>query len=263
MEVADQCLTTMIDVQELRRISGLKRLSIQNTEKDYLLELVLFLITEEGGKSFVFKGGTALYKFYSLNRFSEDLDFTLISSIKAEQLFQRILQKLSRVGVSGRIKGLDEYAQQINIRLELRGPLFNGDPQTLAVITCNLSRKEKPLYPAEQRKLFSSYPDLPAFDVFVMPLPELLAEKICALMTREKARDVYDIWFLLHKGARIEEKDINKKLKKYQLRFSSQLFRSKIEEKEGYWKVDLEGLIIGGLPAFEMVKKEIFEYLKH
>lgn len=262
MEVADQCLTTMIDVQELRRISELKRLSIQNTEKDYLLELLLFLITEEGGKAFVFKGGTALYKFYSLNRFSEDLDFTLVSSIKAELFFQKIMKQLSRVGVAGRIKGLDEYARQINIRLELRGPLFNGDPHTLAVITCNLSRKEKPLYPAEHRKLFSSYPDLPAFDVFVMPLPELLAEKICALMTREKARDMYDVWFLLHKGARIVEKDIDKKLKKYQLQFSPSLLKSKIEEKERYWKVDLEGLIIGGLPEFKVVEKEILNNLK-
>lgn len=253
----------MLERQELRRISELKHLTIQNTEKDYLLELLLFLIAQEGGNFFVFKGGTALYKFYSLNRFSEDLDFTLISGIKARPFFQKIMQKLSRAGVSGRIKGLDEYTRQINIRLEIRGPLFNGNPRTLSVITCNLSRKEKPLYPAEQRKLFSNYPDLPAFDVFIMPLQELLAEKICALMTREKARDIYDIWFLLHKGARIEEKDINKKLKKYQLQFSPQLFRSKIEEKERYWKVDLEGLIIGGLPEFEMVKKDIFEYLKY
>ncbi len=250
----------MLNQQELQRISELKGLTIQNTEKDYLLELVLFLITQEGGKALVFKGGTALYKFYSLNRFSEDLDFTLISSIKAEPFFQKIMKRLSRVSVSGRIKGLDEYASQINIRLELRGPLFNGDPHTLSVITCNLSRKEKPLYPAEQRKLFSSYPDLPAFDVWTMPLPELLAEKICALMTREKARDLYDLWFLLQRGARIEKKDIDKKLKKYRFQFSAQLFRSKIDEKERYWKVDLQGLIIGGLPAFKMVKEEVWEH---
>jgi len=251
----------MLDQQELRRISELKHLTLQNTEKDYILELVLFIITQEGGKDFVFKGGTALYKFYSLNRFSEDLDFNLVSNLKAKLFFQKVMKKLASFGLLGRIKELDEYASGINIRLELRGPLFNGNPQTLSVITCNLSRKERIIYPAEQRKLFSSYPDIPAFDVFVMLLPELLAEKVCALMTRNKARDMYDVWFLLHKGVTMNVKNIDKKLKKYHLQFSWPLLKSKIDEKSGYWKADLEGLIIGGLPAFEIVKKEVLEFL--
>ena len=65
----------MLERQEIERVAGIKRLSEKNAEKDYLLELLLFLLASETGKKLVFKGGTALYKLYSLNRFSEDLDF--------------------------------------------------------------------------------------------------------------------------------------------------------------------------------------------
>ena len=44
------------------------------------------------------------------------------------------------------------------------------------------------------------YPDIVPFSISVMSLPEILAEKVRAVMTRNKARDVYDLWFLLDIG---------------------------------------------------------------
>lgn len=252
----------MLEKEEIERIAGIKRLSVKNTEQDYLLELLLFLLASEAGKKLVFKGGTALYKLYSLNRFSEDLDFTLGSAkLDVATLFQKIMRKLKSAGVSGRIKEISDYANQKNIKLELRGPLFDGNVKNISIVSVNISLKEKPLYEPEKRKIFPQYADIPAFDVFVMPLNELFAEKLRALLTRDKARDVYDVWFLLNKGAELNINDVNKKLKKYGISFSKKSFIVKLDEKEKSWKSDLSSLVIGALPDFKGVKKSIFEML--
>lgn len=251
-------LLSMLEKEEIKRIADIKRLSIKNTEKDYLLEITLFALYNEVGKNLAFKGGTALYKLHSLNRFSEDLDFTLVShKIKINKLFTKIIKKLSDIGINGRLKEIIDYKNQKNIRLELRGPLFDGNPKSMSLVRINISLKEKPLHKLEQRKIFSQYTDIPAFDVFVMTINELLAEKVRALLTRDKARDVYDVWFLLNKGANLNSKDINRKLKLYKKKFSSNFFSKKIDEKERSWEIDLKNLIIGELPDFSKIKKEI------
>ena len=254
----------MLEKQEIERIAAIKGLSVKNTEKDYLLEMVLFILSNEAGKKFVFKGGTALYKLYSLNRFSEDLDFTLAASnIHAEELFAKILRRLRDININGRIKELSDYQNQKNIKLELRGPLFDGNPSNTTVLIINISLKENPIYKPEERKIFSQYMDIPAFDCFVMPLNEMLAEKIRAILTRDKPRDVYDVWFLLNKNANLSLRDLNKKLKRYKITFTRKFLISKIDEKENSWQRDLSGLILGTLPDFQNVKKTILEKLSN
>ena len=252
----------MLEKEEIKRIADIKGLSIKNTEKDYLLEITLFVLYNEVGKNLAFKGGTALYKLHSLNRFSEDLDFTLVShKIKINKILTKIIKKLSDIGINGRLKEIIGYKNQKNIKLELKGPLFDGNPKNICLISINISLKEKPLYKLEQRKIFSQYTDIPAFDVFVMTIDELLAEKIRALLTRDKARDVYDVWFLLNKSAHLSIKDVNKKLKLYNKIFSKKFFFEKIDEKKKSWVPDLKNLVIGELPDFGKIKKETFKYL--
>lgn len=250
----------MLERSELERVSRRKGLSIKNTEKDYLLELLLSLLYRELGRKLVFKGGTALYKLYSLNRFSEDLDFTLASSkIKIAPLLPKILRRLQEISLHAKIKEIDDYQNQKNIKLELRGPLFDGNVKNLSLLSLNISLREKPVLEPEQQTLFSSYPDIVSFDVFAMPLPELLAEKIRTILVRNKARDVYDCWFLLRKGAAVDLALINRKLRLYKIMFDRQTFLEKMEEKKGSWQLDLAGLIIGRLPDFDLIKREIDE----
>lgn len=253
----------MLDKEEIRRISQIKRLSVKNTEKDYLLEMLLFILSHEAGNKMVFKGGTALYKLHSLDRFSEDLDFTLDSKkIDVNNLFKKIIRKLKDAGVNSRIKEISDYRNQKNIKLELKGPFFDGNLKNITLITVNISLKERPLYNAEERKIFSKYPDIPSFDVFVMHLNEIFAEKIRALLTRDKARDVYDVWFLFNKDTTFTIKDVNKKLKKYDTSFSPEYFTSKVDEKEGSWDRDLRGLIIGTLPDFNSIRETLLEKVR-
>jgi predicted nucleotidyltransferase component of viral defense system len=248
----------MLNRIEIEKISKEKGEPVKITEKDYLLEMVLFLI-QEHGKDLIFKGGTALYKLHSLNRFSEDLDFTLYGKINTDKAMQEVMKKLEKAGIHGRIKEAISYRNQQNIHLELRGPLFDGNPQNATIITINISMKEKPIYDAKEEQVYPKYRDIPSFSVFVMPLEEILAEKIRALFTRDKPRDVFDIWFLLKKGVHTNLTDVNKKLKLYDEKFTKEKLIAKIDEKSKSFEIDLKPLIKGNLPNFDSIRKDLIE----
>ena len=169
------------------------------------------------------------------------------------------MKKLKQIGVLGRIKETSLYRNQQNIRFELRGPLFDGNPNTTNLITINISMKEKPIYKPKEERIYPIYRDIPSFTLQVMPIEEIFAEKIRALFTRNKPRDVYDIWFLIKKRSNINIQDINKKLKLYKEKFNEKRFIDKIEEKRKSWNMDLKGLIKENLPDFNIIKKEIIE----
>ncbi|RLF37372.1 MAG: hypothetical protein DRM99_00490, partial [Thermoplasmata archaeon] len=89
----------MISRIELTRIAKTKHLTVRNAEKDYLLELLLFALSDDR-RSLAFKGGTALYKFYNLNRFSEDLDFDLVGKrFDIDKMIKKIIRNLDLTGM--------------------------------------------------------------------------------------------------------------------------------------------------------------------
>lgn len=253
----------MLKKEELIKFTETKRLSLKNIEKDYLLELLLYLLSEEVGKDLIFKGGTALYKLYSLNRFSEDLDFTLASKkLKLEPLLYKIIRKLASIGISGKIKEIKKYQTGIAASLLIKGPLYDGSKPSLSYLSLDFSMRERPVYQPVIERIFPSYRDIPSFEVFVMPLEEMLAEKVRSIIMRDKARDVYDTWFLLKKGIKPDLNLINKKLKIHKQTFGYAFFISQLAAKEKTWKQDLQELLIGELPPFYKIKKEILDYFK-
>ena len=97
--------------------------------------------------------------------------------------------------------------------------------------------------------------------MLVMARDDMFAHKLMAMHERvgKTSRDVYDVWFLLNRGAVFSLKDTNKKLKRLNLSFKVKLMIEKIEDKKSSWESDLRGLILGSLPPFNIVKKEIIE----
>ncbi len=253
----------MIKKDELTRIAEAKRLSLENAEKDYLLELLLFAIYSEFGDMLILKGGTCLYKMYSLNRFSQDLDFTLNKRrFDLERFLSKIMKSLNLLGIEGKVKDIERYKNEINVRLNFKGPLYDGRKESLSLIILNISLREKVLKEIRKELLTPMYREIPSFEIFVMNEQEILTEKVRAILTRNRARDVYDLWFLLKKGVNLDFNTINKKLKTYGTSFSSSYFDKKIEEKERFWETDLRGLLIGKLPSFSLIRKEILDMLR-
>ncbi len=251
----------MISRSELTKISEMKHLTIRNAEKDYLLEFLLYSLSDDR-RSLVFKGGTALYKFYNLNRFSEDLDFDAIGKrFDADKITKKIIRNLELAGMQRALPEKIEYSNETNIRFAIRGPLYDGSKNSMSRVTINISKRERPISPI-MKLLISTFPEIPSFELSVLDIEEIAAEKIRCIITREKPRDIYDLWFLSKKGITLDVSLINKKLKIYKLTFNQKKFIEKVNEKQKMWKRDLKGLIIGNLPEFDDVVTELVDWSK-
>jgi predicted nucleotidyltransferase component of viral defense system len=246
----------VITRSELASVADLKRLSLRNAERDYLLELILYS-TSDFRRSLVLKGGAALYNFYNLNRFSEDLGFDIVGRRPdLGALVGRILGNLERIGMPRTAWEKEEHRNEINIRFTVRGPLYDGSRGSMSRVTLNFSKRERPTS-VHDMLLVASYPEIPSFELSVLGIEEIAAEKIRGIMTREKPRDVYDLWFMVKRGTKVDISVVDKKLKIYGLKFHPRTFCEKMYAKRNMWTRDLKGLIIGTLPEFDDVAAEL------
>lgn len=253
----------MLSLDELEKIAQLKGLSIKNAEKDYLQDLILFTIYSQLGEELIFKGGTCLYKIYKINRFSEDLDFTLNEEININKFTNQIISNLNLLSIVAKIKETTEYRNQTNIKLLINGPLYRGNKQNQCFIPLNISKREKIMLEPRREYLFSLYKEITTFQAFTMQEKEILAEKVRAIFTRMKPRDIYDLWFLLHvKKVDFDVQLINQKLSLYNLSFNKDFLINRIEDMKNLWLIDMKNLIFGSLPEFKIVKKEILNEIK-
>lgn len=251
----------MITIPQLREIALFKGLGLRYAEKDYLNDICLKDISRYR-KALVFKGGTALYKFYKLNRFSEDLDFVINKrKFDYESVRARLVRTFGLMDIEVANGELEIHQRGGTLILLVKGPLFNGSREMLARVPIDFSSRERPraYRILEHRPI---YKDIPAFELCVMETEEIFAEKVRAIMTRNKPRDVFDVWFLLKSGTEIEVQLVKRKLKLYDEAFSLREFISAVEEKRGHWESDLQDKVIGRLPKFDMVAGELGEILK-
>ncbi|MCL4400741.1 nucleotidyl transferase AbiEii/AbiGii toxin family protein [Candidatus Parvarchaeota archaeon] len=221
-------------------------------EKDYLQYIVLLEIFKRAKAGLVFKGGTALQKCYGLDRFSEDLDFTANSEDEIKRVGES-LQALKQLYNSSFKKTEDERSVTFNLRIE--GPLFEKQ-RSIQTIIIEISRREKTLRDPVLIRLISKYRDLEAQLVVVMDKDEIMAEKTRALLTRRRPRDLYDIYFLLKKGAEIDFALIGKKLEYYGVKFDPVLLSARILDLKVIWDKEL-GILMERPPEF----KEIADFV--
>lgn len=247
----------MITKAELLEIAKLKGINnIGYAEKDYLLELVLFLLSKNTKQELVFKGGTALYKLYKLERFSEDLDFSETKTVDIDNLMRKVISDLSRFKIEANISKIREPFNSILLTFRIKGPLYDGRPQTLCSIRIDINRKSTVELEPSRLRVTSLYTEIPSFYVIVMQEKEILAEKIRAIMTRNKARDLLDAYALIEKNIEIDKKLIEKKLNYYNLTFNKKKFIDGINKKQKLWARELMPLVIN-LPPFKEVKNTI------
>src|SRR3989344_6778008 len=104
----------MITLDELKKIARMKGISkLGYEEKDYLLDVALFSLSKNTKNELVFKGGTCLYKFYKINRFSEDIDFSAVKDIDLDALIRKIIIDMSLFGIESAIKEKKEKYNSI------------------------------------------------------------------------------------------------------------------------------------------------------
>ncbi len=113
----------------------------------------------------------------------------------------------------------------------------------------------------EVKNHISVYADIPPFAVRLMSLREILAEKIHSLLAREKARDLYDLFFLL-RFVELDESLIKRKLAHFGLSWERNVLLKNIADLEPVWEKELKSFILGELPAFSLVEEFVKKKLK-
>jgi predicted nucleotidyltransferase component of viral defense system len=231
-------------------------------ELDYFQDITLLSIYKEFGNTLAFKGGTCLYKLYQLNRFSEDLDFTARKGFRPRDFFYRLPYVLNLLNIKSTVN-VKQFGNTKNVHMEICGPLYDGKKETKTTLILNISLRERVLLPLQWHQYCSPYKEMRTFDIFTMDENEILAEKVRAVYGRNKARDVYDLWYLLKtRKLPFNGNFVNKKLASEKIKFEKSQFMTKINEKKKSWELDLGRVISGRLPEFDLVKKEISKLMQ-
>lgn len=142
-----------------------------------------------------FKGGTAAYLFYDLPRISVDLDFDLLDVSKKTLVLKRICTTLMQFGT---VKEAIEKRYTLFFLLSYKKGERN--------IKVEISKRSN-----LNSYAVKSYLGIP---VLLIVKKDLLANKLLAFLTRKKfaSRDLFDLWFFLQKGWKINEKIIQERM---------------------------------------------------
>lgn len=243
-------------------------------EKDYLLNLMLKTVSVNKISNYLeFKGGTALYMFNGLDRFSEDLDFTYIgkdalAKEMADALITPVIKDFSlsyNVAKNrGNIIVKDERGNVSGTRTEIfiEGPLFIRTG-TRHKIKIDISTRNDTIMKPEHANLVSKYNDIGTMLVYKMPTEEILTEKLCAIAERSKARDLYDVYFLLrYKSASFDEKMLDEKFDRRKEPLDKKAVIDAVHgTDESSWKEELYYLI-KELPELTTVKSFVIDKIK-
>lgn len=246
----------MIDKTDVYKIARKKGFPAGVIEKEHMLTLFLRELAKRNDK-FLFKGGTALSKVYlDYFRMSEDLDFTYNdeSCYEAKKTTHTICEYLNL-----EIKDENETKYSYNASIKFVGPL-----QYQNYIKIDVSTREKPILKPKKVKINSFYATIEPFEVNVLDLRELLAEKIRTLIQRSKPRDYFDVWFLL-KNKKIDATEIKnlviEKCNRVNIEYTPNKIFSDIKLLKVRWKKDLVYLV-KELPDFDVVLVELKKELE-
>jgi len=245
MEIDHKLLTALGNKQGLT--------NKEHIEKSWMQDHLLYYLAKKHD-NLIFKGGTALYKFHALPRFSEDLDFSIKTKID-----KTVLEEFCKTYMCSL-----SYKKVHSLHLfKLR---FHGILTKLNTIRVDINVTSS-IYTSEVKTYISPYPDVPPFLIKVMSLQEILAEKIHGLFNRTKARDLYDLFSILRIVEKADKEIIIKKLHDYNILIKeknlSKELGKKIKLLAPLWEKELKHFILIELPDFKIVSDFVLKKLKY
>ena len=202
----------MIEKRQVQKLTERWQTTADNVIREYFQQLFLsYLYREKGSDNLLFKGGTALRIIWQSPRFSEDLDFTgvnisvkgiealmegALAGIEMEDIQAEIIESKSTSGGYLAIFQFEsgEYKSRIQVEVSLR----DGKK---GIGTTTLVRSDLVV----------------PYTMVHLKEDVLVSEKIRACLTRGKARDFYDLYFILRsrmafKKSFIQDKQLKTKI---------------------------------------------------
>ena len=238
-------------------------------EKDYLVNIMLKVFSvNKISTDTEFKGGTALYMFHGLDRFSEDLDFTYTGKKNGiaghiDSLLASVLKDFELSYTISKNKGnvlvKDSNGKVSGTRTELfiEGPLF-ATTNVRHKIKLDVSFRGDAIMEPEPARMTSKYADIGTILLPKMHIEEMLAEKLSAIVERTKARDLYDAYFMVKfKSTGYDQGLVEEKMRRRREEFGRNLLERRIKAfKESLWREELSSLL-KALPKLAEVKRTL------
>lgn len=203
----------------------------ENAIKEIVQEITLSGLYK--GKFFnkaVFCGGTALRIFHGLDRFSEDLDFSLIkrdTDFNIESFFSHIKNEANALGLNFEVTKKDKH-----LKSNIESAILKGNTKELIISFYSMDdsaikinrdqlvkiKFEVDINPAQGGKYETKFGLLPyPYQVKLYDMPTLFAGKIHAILcrgwnTRVKGRDLYDYLFFISLNTKVNLEYLKQKL---------------------------------------------------
>lgn len=175
-----------------------------NVLREYLQWLILQALDDSGyRKNLSFTGGTCLRVVFGINRFSEDLDFSLVQEkgFDIRALNEALLLRLGRLGLKADSSPVKDANTVASFFLR-----FSDLLQTLGLSALKSEKLaikfEVDMRPPKGAKVEEYlFQDPILFLINHFDLPSLFATKLHALLFRgyDKGRDYYDLFYFLRK----------------------------------------------------------------
>lgn len=199
-----QGVHAMLSVEHLleeARDNGLPINKMRGILREYVQVIILNSVYKHAlGRCMYFTGGTCLRYFYTMPRFSEDLDFDAVGL--TYKGFKEILECVERgliregfsPGVSSEARGA-LYVAELSFR-DLMRMYGITDKRGLDVMI-----KIEAYTPPWKTKSESGVISLYGYNFAAVLLEKgcMFSEKLCALLNRRRGRDIYDTLFMLKK----------------------------------------------------------------
>lgn len=180
-----------------------------------------------------FKGGTAAYLFYSLPRFSVDLDFDLLNEAEKNNVFQKLPSLLSPYGT-------------IVEHIEKRYTLFSLVNYQKGEHSIKIEISKRPVQSTYNVQTYLG------ISMNVIQKADMAANKIAALLTRKRfaVRDMFDVWYFLH-----EHWDINDELLRKQTGLD---YKEALQKAEYIVQNVKKNELLSGLGELVSEKQKVF-----
>ena len=194
----------------------------KNALTEVIQEVALCGLSRAGFfKNAAFYGGTALRIFYGLDRFSEDLDFSLVSpdaDFELKKYFSVLENELHSVGLNfvaeEKIKTADSHIKSAFLKGNTKEHIltfYNDDPSAIKISQSEVIKIkfEVDTNPPAFATFENKYRLLPSpYQVKLYDMPSLFAGKLHAVIcrawkTRVKGRDLYDYLFYLSRNVAV------------------------------------------------------------
>ncbi len=245
---------------------------IQNSLREVMQEITLYALSTSGFFSEAsFYGGTALRLFHGLDRYSEDLDFSLrevSDTFDLSDYIEPLKDNFDHLGID-----VDVGVKTKSFKSKMESAFVKGNTKALLIDICP-DEKISGIYPTdrikvkfevdtdppagagfEKRFLLSPYPcEISTFDI-----GSLYAGKVHAILCRNwghrfKGRDLYDLVFYVSRNVSLNLESLRNRL----------VQTGTVDEAAALTLGDVKGMLLRKMDEvdFELAKTDVIPFIR-